>query len=139
MGRTEVRAKPSDLVVVTKVKALCEYVLTVTQKSPKQFRFTLVSRMQNLALDAVEHIYRANEELLQASSGGVASARLALQHQALCDLKLLCYIAEIAMRQGCVLMKQYEHMAKLAMDCCNLLGAWISSDKKRLTPQEAFV
>ncbi len=36
--------KKSDLYVVTKVKELTKYVITVTEKSPKKFRFTLVTR-----------------------------------------------------------------------------------------------
>ena len=35
--------KQSELTVITKAKDLCSYVMTVTQKSPKQFRFTFVS------------------------------------------------------------------------------------------------
>ena len=30
----------SELTVIVKAKDLCKYVMTVTQKSPKQFRFT---------------------------------------------------------------------------------------------------
>jgi hypothetical protein len=127
----------SELVVVTKAKDLCEYVLLITQKSPKQFRFTLVSRMQNLALDAVEHIYRANEVFLQKGQGAANEQRLRLQHQAITEMKLLCYIAEISMRQVCILPKQYEHIAKMAADCRHLLGAWIASDKKRFPPPMA--
>ena len=43
----------SELTIVTEAKELCSYIVTVTQKSPKQFRFTFVSRLQNLSLDAV--------------------------------------------------------------------------------------
>ncbi len=34
--------KQSELSVITKAKDLCSYVITITQKSPKQFRFTFV-------------------------------------------------------------------------------------------------
>ena len=44
----------SELIVITKAKELCSYVMTVTQKSPKHFRFTFVTRMQNLSLDVIE-------------------------------------------------------------------------------------
>ena len=54
----------SELTVITKAKDLCGYVLTVTEKSPKRFRFMLVSRMQNLTLDAIGQAYRANEVYL---------------------------------------------------------------------------
>ncbi|MCR5150247.1 MAG: hypothetical protein K6B52_03360 [Clostridiales bacterium] len=45
----------SELTIITKSKDLCSYIFTVTQKSPKQFRFTFTSRLQNLALDIVEN------------------------------------------------------------------------------------
>jgi hypothetical protein len=124
-----VTKKQSELTVVTKAKELCGYIMTVTQKSPKQFRFTFVTRLQNLALDVIERIYRANEEHLINS----AKQRLELQRTALTDLKLLAYVAELAMTQNCLLPKQFEEIAKLATDCQHLLGAWINSDKKRIT------
>jgi len=120
--------KQSELTIVTKAKELCGYIMTVTQKSPKQFRFTFVTRLQNLALDVIERIYRANEE--HVINGAVR--RLELQRNALTDLKLLAYIAELAMTQGCLLPKQFEEIAKLTTDCQRLLGAWINSDKKRM-------
>lgn len=45
--------KQSELTVITKAKDLCSYVIKVTQKSPKQFRFTFVSRLQNLREDQI--------------------------------------------------------------------------------------
>lgn len=53
--------KQSELTVITKAKDLCSYVMTVTQKSPKQFRFTFVSRLQNLSLSVIENLFRAND------------------------------------------------------------------------------
>ena len=44
----------SELQVITHAKNLCSYVMTITQKSPKQFRFSLISRMQEYVLDIVE-------------------------------------------------------------------------------------
>lgn len=35
--------KKSDLYVMTTAKDLAKYILTVTEKSPKKFRFTLVA------------------------------------------------------------------------------------------------
>lgn len=45
MAKTE-----SELSVIVKAKDLCGYIMTVTQRSPKQFRFTYVSRLQNALL-----------------------------------------------------------------------------------------
>ena len=51
----------SELAVITKAKDLCSYVMTVTDKSPKRFRFTLVSRMQNYELNVIESLILASE------------------------------------------------------------------------------
>ena len=47
-------AYASELLVITKAKDLCSYIMTITEKSPKRFRFTLVSRLQNYGLDIWE-------------------------------------------------------------------------------------
>ena len=49
--------RQSELLVVTRAKELCSYIVTVTHKSPKQFRFTFVTRLQNLAIAVIECIF----------------------------------------------------------------------------------
>jgi hypothetical protein len=105
--------------------------MTVTQKSPKQFRFTFVTRLQNYALDVIENIYYANEIFIGKGFERNAEKRLELQQRALTTLKLIAYVSELAMTQQCLIFKQYEQIAKLTTDCQRLLGAWINSDKKR--------
>ena len=46
-GKGEECSMSNELAVITKAKDLCDYVLTVTDRSPKKFRFTLVIRLQN--------------------------------------------------------------------------------------------
>ena len=46
--------KLSELLVITRARDLCSYIMQVTQKSPKHFRYTFVSRLQNLSLSAIE-------------------------------------------------------------------------------------
>jgi hypothetical protein len=120
----------SELQVVTSAKNLCSYVLIATNKSPKTFRFTLVSRLQNLTLNIIENIYRANEIFVQSKNLQNMQKRLEFQHSALTDIKILAYMALLAREQGCILPKQYEQISKLASDCQYLLGAWIKSDKR---------
>ncbi len=126
----------SELRVVTAAKNLCSYVLTVTNKSPKSFRFTLVSRLQNLSLDIIENIYKANEVFVQNKDSQHVQKRLDLQHSALTSVKILAYISLLAREQGCILPKQYEQISKLVHDCQYLLGAWIKSDRTRFDGQE---
>lgn len=125
-------AYQSELAVITKAKDLCSYVMTITDKSPKRFRFTLVAKLQSYALNTIENLYRANEVFVKGSDREKAAQRLDFQHQALTELKLLGYMAQLAMEQGCILPKQYEQITKKVHDCQNMLGAWINSDRKRL-------
>ena len=121
----------SELSVITKAKDLRGYIMTVTDKSPKRFRFTLSSRLQNYALEIVERLFMAND--IFVTPGDIAAARQRLEHQryAMTRLKLLCYVSELAMKQQCILPKQYEQITKQAYDVENMLGAWMNSDKRR--------
>lgn len=55
-----------ELTLVKKAKLLSREIFNVTERSPKKFRFTLVNRMQNLALDIIENIYSANNIVVMA-------------------------------------------------------------------------
>ena len=125
--------KQSELTVITKAKDLCSYVMTVTQKSPKQFRFTFVSRLQNLSLSVIENLFRANDVFVTKNDPAAQRERLALQRNALTDLKLLGYVSLLSMEQKCILPKQYEQISKQISACLNLLGAWMNSDRRRLS------
>ena len=77
------RKKESELSVIVKAKDLGSYLFTVMEKSPKKFRFTFVSRIQNLSLDIVENLYRANfvyvkdkEDLIHHTAKGLSAKRL---------------------------------------------------------------
>lgn len=124
--------KQSELSVITKAKDLCSYIMTITDKSPKRFRFTLVAKLQGYALNTIENLYRANEVFVKAGDREKATQRVDYQHQALTELKLLGYMAQLAMEQQCILPKQYEQVTKKVADCQNMLGAWLNSDRKRL-------
>ena len=124
-------AQLSELAVIVKAKELCSYIMTVTDKSPKRFRFTMVSKLQNYALNTVENLYRANQVFVKNGGTEAASVRLNFQHQALTELDLLGYMAQLSMEQVCITANQYEQITKRIYDCKNLLGAWIKSDAKR--------
>ena len=122
----------SELLIITKSKDLASYVLAVTQNSPKHFRFTFVSRMQNLVLDIIENLYRANDTLFRRGDQESFRVRQEYQHKAMTDIRLLAYIAQLAMEQKCILPKQFEQISIGTTDCLRILGAWISSDRRRM-------
>lgn len=121
----------SELTVIVKAKDLCSFILTVTEKSPKRFRFTLVSKLQSYALNTVECLYRANEIYVKPGKPELVERRIELQHQALTEMNLLGYLAQLSMEQTCITAKQYEQITRKIYDCKNLLGAWMKSDQKR--------
>lgn len=118
--------KKSDLFVFTKAKDLAKYIITVTEKSPKKFRFTLVVRLQNYILDAIENIYLANCER-------DIGKRLAYQDKAKTLLSMLDYFAQIAYEQECILKKQYEQISKQQAECLLYLGKWRASTVKTVS------
>ena len=73
----------SELSVISKAKDLCSYIMTVTDKSPKSFRFTLVSRLQNYALDVIENLIMANETFVSAGDMRSAEMRMSYQRKAM--------------------------------------------------------
>lgn len=69
-----------ELIAVKKAKELSALVFEVTERSPKKFRFTPVSRMQNLSLDIVSELYNANDvfidsRLIQDMEKSIISAK----------------------------------------------------------------
>ena len=129
----------SELKVITAAKMLASYVMTITQKSPKQFRFSLVAKMQGYVLDVVENLYKANEVYVNGPSDNANQAlRLRYQREAMSNLKLLNYISQLSMEQECIQMKQFEQISKQSLDCQNMLGAWMNSDRRRNHPDNHF-
>ena len=83
--------KKSERDVITKSKDLCTYIFHIIDKSPKRFRFTLVSKIQNLSLSIIEKIYRANETFIGNNDKAFLKQRRAFQQSALIEIKVLSY------------------------------------------------
>lgn len=121
----------TELSVITKAKDLCKYIMQITQKCPKHFRFTFVTRLQNLSLSIIENLYRANDTFVGKNMVQNQILRLNYQHKALTDTRLLAYFAELALEAGCIILKQYEQISIKSTDVMRMIGAWINSDRKR--------
>ena len=53
-----------ELTVITKAKKLMEYTFMITNSEnrfPKKIRYTLVQRLQDLSMEIIELLYRAND------------------------------------------------------------------------------
>lgn len=111
-----------DLIVIEKAKEMGDYLFQITGNAPNKFRFTFVSRMQNLMLDIIENLYRANSVNL-SKAGDTASKRRRTEYQreAKLSLDILCYIAMLARTQQCILPKQYEQISLRAAEVKRLI------------------
>jgi hypothetical protein len=116
--------KKNDLFVITKAKDLAKYIITVAEKSPVKYRFTLIVRLQNYILDVLENLYLANNTKL-------GKQRRQHQETAKTQLSMLDYFAGLAAEQSCILFKQYEQISKQQAECLLFLNKWIASDAKR--------
>ena len=122
-----------ELFVIVKAKDLGNYIFTVTDKSPKKFRFTLVSRMQNLSLDIIENLYRANQVFVRNKDDiRRIEKRREYQREAYTAIKMLIYIAWMAREQQCILPKQFSQIARQSTEVTQLLVSWTKADIKKL-------
>ena len=119
----------NDLMVITVVKKLTAYIITVTEKSPKKFRGVFVNRMQNYCLDTLQCLLEAN--FIRMDSLEKKLKREELQKDAIVKLKLLGYISMVAENSGCILKKQYKQISMQLSEAINLTVAWKKSDDAR--------
>ena len=57
----------SELMVITKAKDIVAYVILISENAPKKYHFTLISKMQNTALDILENLILTNEARIGTS------------------------------------------------------------------------
>lgn len=119
----------SELMVITKAKDIVKYSFAISNNAPKKFRFTLITRMNNTALDILENLILANDIMFTDVSE--AKIRKDYQQIALAKLKVLDAVAMTAREQECILPKQYENLSRLIYECVKLLKAWQRSDERR--------
>lgn len=120
------------LIVLEKANELGEYIFLISDSAPKKYRFTFVSRMQNLMPDIIENLYKANYvNLSYMNDRQYRAGRLEYQEKARLSVDLLCYISQIARKQNCILPKHYEQILLRASEIKRLINGWIRSDMKR--------
>ena len=124
--------KGKELAVIVKAKDLGSYVFTVTDKLPKKFRFTLVTRLQNTCLDIIENLYYANSVYVKGKEDYThIGKRNAYQKRAYVKVKMLLYFALIARENQCILPKQYERISTQAYEVNRMITVWARSDLRR--------
>lgn len=59
-----VKAKNEELIVIKMAKEFSCFIFKATQDAPKKFRFSLISKMQNLSLEMIGSLYKANDTFI---------------------------------------------------------------------------
>ncbi len=115
--------KQKEMAVFTHAKKLAEYIFVITEKSPKKLRWSIVSRLQNSAVEIVDHLYQANFE--------DGEERVAWQKRAKVDLCILDYYAETAKRMQAINTRQMLIIGRQISEVKKLLAGWERSTKRK--------
>ena len=118
--------RKSELLVITEVKRLIDYVFVISEKSPKKYRYSFLSKIHNLLFDIIELLYEANSIRLGNDE------RLNKQKLVKIKLEIVDYLCDLGTREKCFLFSQYENISKYICECMKLLNGWIDSDNKRI-------
>ena len=117
-----------EMVIQSRTFDLLAWLLPMTNKFPKPFRFTVTQRMSFVALEFQEVLV-----LAQSSSGRERNKQLQLCDARLTQLRLYLRLAHHWqwLNDG-----QYEHVSKMVSEIGRLLGAWLKQAQasKRGTP-----
>ena len=119
------RKEPTEFNVIVKAKDLVKHTFTITnstERYPKKYRFMLVNRIQDKAVDIYECVLEANE--LDLRDAQEYRQRQKLQAKALTYCKELLFFIELS-------MSSCEYWSKLALEVKYMTTAWKKRDKTR--------
>lgn len=120
----------TELKVILKAKELAKHTLILTSncnRYPKKWRFSLVDKMQNKALEIYEYLHEANRTDLK----DYARERFELQTKAITMCDQLLYYIELSYQLNIINIKSTEYWSKMVSDVKRMAIAWRSTDKKR--------
>lgn len=126
------RKEPTEFNVIVKAKDLVKHTFTITnstERYPKKYRFTLVNRIQDKAVDIYECVLEANE--LDLRDAQEYRQRQKLQAKALTYCKELLFFIELSQEMGFISMSGCEYWSKLALEVKYMTTVWKKRDKTR--------
>lgn len=117
--------RDKEMAVFTHAKKLSEYIFVITEKSPKKYRWSIISRLQNASVELVENLYRANFERDEV-------VRVSFQKAAAVCIKLIDFYAETARKKQAITVRQTGVLAKHIAETEKLLNGWVRSTKRKM-------
>lgn len=124
-------AEQQEFLIVTKAKDLVKHTFTMTNSKgfTKKYRFTLVNRLQELALNIFENVQEANE--LDLSDPREFRERQYLQKRALTQCKTVLFLIELAYERGCIDIGSCKFWSKFVLDVKFMTAKWKKRDRAR--------
>ncbi len=120
----------TELKVILKAKELAKHTLQVTSNAnryPKKWRFSLVDKMQNKALEIYEKLHEANRTDIR----DYKRERLELQTKAITYCDQLLYYIEMSNELNILNEKSMEYWSKMVCDVKRMAIAWRTKDRER--------
>lgn len=120
----------TELKVILKAKELAEHTLRITSncnRYPKKYRFSLVDKMQNKALEIYEYLHEANRTDLWK----YRRERSELQTKAITHCDEVLFYIEVSMRLNIINTRSMEYWSKMVSDIKHMAIAWRTRDKER--------
>lgn len=114
--------RDKEMAVFTVAKKLSEYIFVITEKSPKKFRWSIITRLQNASVDVIENLHRANFEK--------GEKRIEYQKNAMVSINLVDFFAETARAKNAISLHQTAVIAKQIVECKKLLSGWVRATKR---------
>ena len=133
MQRPPQANKPTtEFGVILKVKDMVKHTFSLTNSTnrfPKKWRFTLVNRMQDKAMQIYECVVEANE--LDLRDAQEKRERQRLQARALTWCKELLFFIELSHELGFISASSCEYWSKLVLEVKYMVAAWRKREKAR--------
>lgn len=109
------------MIAFFEAEQLCRTVVPVTTKVQPQ-----LETMHTLCVDVLAHLYRANA--LSLESNIQYQKRHEHQQQVLTSLKIIDFLADIALTQQYLLVKHYQQIIEQTALLKQLIDSWISRE-----------
>lgn len=124
--------KLPEMQVMTKAKELELHSIRKSDSSkcyPKKYRFTLVNRIQNEALNITDALLEVNDLLL--NDDFERPERFRAHRSALRACRKLLRLIELSHDLGLIDNDAFAYWSTMASDVRNMAAAWYKSDMKR--------
>ena len=118
--------------IINKAEKVVDYVLTITEKSPKKLRCDLVPELRKLAFRIMNDIVRANFIVLNEKTKATdVDKRLEYQADCQATIRVLEATCEICNKHSYVTNHQLETLSKQTQELFDMVSKWITSDTQR--------